>query len=332
MHIGPFFNTNLPLLTVIVFLQSPLRGGHELHTLSENEEDEMAIELGETTMMEGERRGGREMDIETAMTERGREMLGEPVFEETMLSSQLSSDEPFISSTLISSDHTHSLTGMPRHHITSPPTENYDFNSPPTLSDVRSPPTLSDEFSLPSTETHEIHHTTGPLYSLGNISSGPSPPEDLTGPTTLRSSAPQPPAKLTASPQRPLAPQPSAKLTGPPQRSLPPTNLTGPPPHRPLAPQPSAKLTGLPQRSLPPTDLTGPPPQRPLGPQPSAKLTGPPQRSLPPMELTGPPQRPLAPQPSAKLTGPPQRLLNDQRDPPIVSNERSEDVEFLDVS
>ena len=202
----------------------------------------------ETTLMERTReRGGRgrDIDISTAMTERGRKMLGEPVFKETMLNSQLSSDEPFISS---------SLAGNQRQHMTSPPTENYNFSSPPTLSDLRSPPTLSDEFTFefPPTETH-IHQPLGPLSSLGNISTDPLPTEILTNPPTLQSSVPLPPAKLTGPPQRPMAPQPSAKSTGP---SV-----------RPVAPQQSAKSTG-------------PSPQRSVAPQPSAKSTGPPQRSV----------------------------------------------------
>ncbi len=272
----------------------------------------------ETAMMEGGRGREREMNVRTAMMERGKEMLGEPVFEETMLNSQLSSEEPFITSTLINSDHSHSFTGMQRHHITSPPTENYNFSSPPTFSDLRSPPTLSDEFILPQEETHDMHHTPGPLSSLDNINRDPLPTENLTGPPTFQSFAPQPPAKLTAPPQRPLAPQPSAKLTGPPQGGLPQTA----PPQRPLAPQPSANLTGPPQGSLPKTA----PPQRPLAPQLSAKLTGPPQRALP---QTASPQKPLAPQP---LTGPPQGALNDHRDPPTVLNKPSRGEEFLDVS
>ena len=252
---------------MLVSLQSRLHSGsHELHTLSENEEDELAIELEETSMMERGRERGREMDIETAMTERGKEMIGEPVFEDTMWNSQLSSEEPFITSTLISSDHSHSLTGMQRHHITTPPTENYNFSSPPTLSDLRSPPMLSDEFSLPPEEAHSIHHIPGPLSSLDNISSDPLPTENLTGPPILQSSASQPQPELTAPPQRPLVPQLQTAVAGPPQRSHPQTA----PPQRPLAPQPSAKLTGPPQRSQPQTA----PPPRPLAPQPSA---GPPQ-------------------------------------------------------
>ena len=182
----------------------------------------------------------------TAMMERGRETaieLGEPVFEETLLSRQMSSDEPFITSTLISSDHTHSLTQAHRHHITSPPTENYDFSGPPMLSDFRSPPTLSDEFSLPPIETHDVR-TSGPLSSShefprlsDNISSGPPASEDLTGPPTLQPLAPQPPADLTGpSSLQSVVPQPPADLIGPPQRSV--------------APQPPTDLTGPPQRSL----------------------------------------------------------------------------------
>ena len=110
-----FYIKTCHLVTMLVSLQSPLRSGsHELHTLSENEEDELAIELEETSMMEGGRERGKEVNIEAAMTERGREMMGQPVFEETMWNSQLSSEEPFITSTLISSDHSHSLTGMPQ--------------------------------------------------------------------------------------------------------------------------------------------------------------------------------------------------------------------------
>ena len=207
-------------------MQSPLSSdreggeGYELHTLSENEEDEMVIELEETAM----RRGGGEAGAEGLIEERGRETaieLGEPVFVETVISGQPSLDEPFVKSTLISSDHTPSLMEVHQHHIGSPPSENFDYSNPPTLSNFRSPLTLSDEFSLPTVDEHDLQ-TQNPLFSLDTTSDF----DDISDPP-MRDSLP---SQLPTGPQQSsIVPPPLiTDWTSPPKRTLAHQELAGP--------------------------------------------------------------------------------------------------------
>ena len=144
-----------------MFLQRPT-SGHELHTLSENEEEEEEGHVMESVM------------------------LGGPVFEETIISSQLS-DEPFINSTFVSSEQSFSaelhdhpptlsrqLNDLPSltHNLTThdQPT---DFSSPPMLtSDFNGPPTLSTDFS-------------GPLTLSTDSDGPPTVASDFSGPPTL---------------------------------------------------------------------------------------------------------------------------------------------------
>ena len=103
-------------------MQSPVGVGVELHTLSELDEDEA--------------------------------MAGGPAFEETMISSQFS-DEPFMASTLDSSQPIHTRThdhmtidmtdigSSPLHHFTDPP---QTFTNPLALSDrLNEPLPFSDD-------------------------------------------------------------------------------------------------------------------------------------------------------------------------------------------
>ena len=150
-------------------IQSPF-GGHELHTLSENEE-ERATEP--SVMYQG------------------------PVFKETLLSRQ-QSDKPLNTSTLVGTNQNHSQSSMERdlhghmvnihseHNFIDHPTLSRKFTDPITLSsDFSDPLILSSDFSSPQTPSEGLSNPTSLSHGHSIL---PALPDDISDPSNPLSS------------------------------------------------------------------------------------------------------------------------------------------------